>query len=61
MWAWKKCSEAAAFHRTRWALLVLQVYWFGLLVRAAIQMWKKGGIEDIRSDVSDAEDDKKRD
>jgi len=37
-------------------LLVLQCYWFWLLMKAIINMLTKGGVEDIRSD--DEEDDK---
>jgi ceramide synthetase len=67
---WSSHFEAAryfTYNTAAWAcvallelLLVLQVYWFTLLVKAAINMWKKGGIEDIRSDLSDAEEDPKK-
>lgn len=36
-----------------YALLALQIYWFTLLLRAAIKMFTAGGIEDVRSDDSD--------
>jgi len=45
-------------------LLVLQIYWFYLLVCAIVNMFKQGGIEDVRSDdesdEDEAEDTKKK-
>merc|ERR1719424_1392044 len=37
-------------------LLVLQCYWFSLLVRAIVKMVSSGGVEDVRSDDESDED-----
>jgi len=37
-------------------LLVLQCFWFYLLVRAVVRMFSSGGIEDVRSDDESEED-----
>lgn len=41
-------------------LLCLQVYWFYLLVKAVINMIRKGGVEDIRSDDEDEDEGNKK-
>ena len=36
-------------------LLVLQVYWFSLIIKVAIKMAKGASVEDVRSDDEDDE------
>eukprot|EP00927_Polykrikos_kofoidii_P082322 TRINITY_DN8162_c0_g1_i1.p1 TRINITY_DN8162_c0_g1~~TRINITY_DN8162_c0_g1_i1.p1 ORF type:complete len:316 (-),score=32.81 TRINITY_DN8162_c0_g1_i1:73-1020(-) len=38
-----------------YTLLVLQFYWFGLLVKAVVRMIRVGNVEDVRSDDEDDE------
>eukprot|EP00439_Symbiodinium_sp_Y106_P053402 s4713_g7.t1 len=40
-------------------LMVLQVYWFGLILKVAIRLLQGHGVEDIRSDDEDEEPEKK--
>ena len=56
-WKWPAAWLAVGF---LWTLQVLQAYWFGLIIKAAITKMRKGNVEDVRSDDEDEDEEPKK-